>query len=65
LLLDADEFLSDELAASILREKGNFIYKAHSMKRCNIFRGKYIRHGLWYPDRKLRLLTNGLVIVAD
>lgn len=55
LLLDADEFLSDELAASILREKGNFIYKAYSMKRCNIFRGKYIRHGLWYPDRKLRL----------
>jgi hypothetical protein len=25
------------------------------MKRCNIFRGKYIRRGLWYPDRKLRL----------
>ena len=55
LLLDADEFLSDELAVSILKEKENFIYKAYSMKRCNIFRGKYIRHGLWYPDRKLRL----------
>ena len=40
LLLDADEFLSDELAASILREKGNFIYKAFSMTRCSIFRGK-------------------------
>ena len=55
LLLDADEFLSNELAASILKEKENFIYKAYSMKRCNIFRGSYIRHGLWYPDRKLRL----------
>lgn len=55
LLLDADEFLSDELAASILREKTNFEYRAYSMKRCNIFRGQYIRHGLWYPDRKLRL----------
>lgn len=55
LLLDADEFLSDELAASILKEKEHFKYKAYSMKRCNIFRGSYIRHGLWYPDRKLRL----------
>jgi glycosyltransferase involved in cell wall biosynthesis len=55
LLLDADEFLSKELAASILKEKDNFTYKAYSMKRCNIFRGKYIRHGLWYPDSKLRL----------
>jgi glycosyltransferase involved in cell wall biosynthesis len=55
LLLDADEFLSNELAASILKEKENFTYKAYSMKRCNIFRGQYIRHGLWYPDRKLRL----------
>lgn len=55
LLLDADEFLSDELAASVLREKKNFTYKAYAMKRCNIFMGKYIRHGLWYPDRKLRL----------
>ncbi|MBL7703100.1 MAG: glycosyltransferase family 2 protein [Ferruginibacter sp.] len=55
LLLDADEFLSDELAASILKEKKHFKYKAYAMKRCNIFRGSYIRHGLWYPDRKLRL----------
>ncbi|MFM6924514.1 MAG: glycosyltransferase family 2 protein [Ferruginibacter sp.] len=55
LLLDADEFLSDELAASILKEKQHFNCKAYSMKRCNIFRGSYIRHGLWYPDRKLRL----------
>lgn len=55
LLLDADEFLSDELAASILKEKVNFSYKAYAMKRCNIFRGQYIKHGLWYPDKKLRL----------
>ncbi len=55
LLLDADEFLSEELAASILKEKQHFEYRAYAMKRCNIFRGAYIRHGLWYPDRKLRL----------
>ncbi|MEP7254778.1 MAG: glycosyltransferase family 2 protein [Ferruginibacter sp.] len=55
LLLDADEFLSEELAGSIAEAKQNFDFKAYSMKRCSIFRGKYIKHGLWYPDKKLRL----------
>lgn len=55
LLLDADEFLSNELIVSILKEKNNFEFRAYSMKRCNIFREQYIRHGLWYPDKKLRL----------
>ena len=55
LLLDADEALSEELADSIRKAKENFIYKAYGMKRCSIFRGKFIRHGLWYPDKKLRL----------
>jgi glycosyltransferase involved in cell wall biosynthesis len=55
LLLDADEFLSEELADSIAEAKQNFDFKAYSMKRCSIFRGKYIKHGLWYPDKKLRL----------
>ena len=55
LLIDADEFLSDELATSIAAEKKNFAYKGYRFKRCNIFRGKLIKHGLWYPDKKLRL----------
>ncbi len=55
LLLDADEQLSDELAASVLQAKESFDFKAYSMKRCNVFCGKYIKHGLWYPDKKLRL----------
>ena len=55
LLLDADEFLSEELASSIVEAKEKFNFKAYSMKRCSIFRGKCIRHGLWYPDKKLRL----------
>ncbi len=55
LLLDADEQLSDELAASISEAKKDLRFSAYSMKRCSIFRGKHIRHGLWYPDKKLRL----------
>src|SRR5882724_457938 len=55
LLLDADESLSDELANAVLEEKRSFTYKAYEMKRCNIFCGTPIKHGLWYPDKKLRL----------
>lgn len=55
LLLDADEALSEELAESIRKVKKNFVYKAYGMRRCSVFLGKEIRHGLWYPDKKLRL----------
>lgn len=60
LLLDADEFLSDKLAESILEAKKDLAFKAYSMKRCSIFRGKCIRRGLWYPDKKLRLFDKRL-----
>lgn len=55
LLLDADEALNEALAMSILKEKESFGFKAYAMKRCNIFCGRPIKHGLWYPDKKLRL----------
>jgi glycosyltransferase involved in cell wall biosynthesis len=53
--LDADEMLSEELAASIIAVKKQFQFKAYTMNRCNVYCGRYIRRGLWYPDRKLRL----------
>lgn len=55
LSLDADEALSAELADSILREKKDFRFRGYSMNRCSIYKGRCIRHGLWYPDKKLRL----------
>lgn len=55
LSLDADEALSEQLAASITLAKSNYTGAAYSMNRCNIYCGHPIRHGLWYPDRKLRL----------
>ncbi len=56
LNLDADEFLSRELGDSILKEKaGEFFFDAYTMNRLNFYCGKWIRHGSWYPDRKLRL----------
>jgi glycosyltransferase involved in cell wall biosynthesis len=59
LCLDADEALTDELAQSILQEKEKgFPADGYSMNRLNSFCGQWIRHGTWYPDRKIRLLNN-------
>jgi hypothetical protein len=55
LSLDADEALDEELAKAILTEKNQFRFKAYSMNRCANYCGKYIRHGIWYPDPKVRL----------
>ncbi|MBS1919899.1 MAG: glycosyltransferase family 2 protein [Bacteroidetes bacterium] len=56
LLLDADEALSPELIRSILKEKeNNFSSDAYRMNRCTNYCGKFIRHGLWYPDKKTHL----------
>jgi glycosyltransferase involved in cell wall biosynthesis len=58
LSLDADEALSEQLAASIAIVKADDNAAAYSMNRCNIYCGHPIRHGLWYPDRKFRLFDN-------
>lgn len=55
LSLDADEALDDKLAASIWQEKKSLHHRIYSMNRCTSYCGHFIRHGLWYPDRKIRL----------
>ncbi|HMR93108.1 MAG TPA: glycosyltransferase family 2 protein [Chitinophagaceae bacterium] len=56
LSLDADEELSDELCQSILNLKSRrFVFHAYVMNRRNKYCGRFIRHGTWYPDRKIRL----------
>ena len=56
LSLDADELLSNELKKSILEEKQKgFPAVAYSMNRLNNYCGQWIRHGDYYPDRKIRL----------
>lgn len=55
LSIDADEVLGVELINSILTAKEKFTYSAYTMNRCNFFYGRFIRHGLWYPDKKIRL----------
>jgi glycosyltransferase involved in cell wall biosynthesis len=55
LSLDADEALDKKLAASIFKVKNDFSSRAYRMNRCTNYCGHFIRHGLWYPDKKVRL----------
>lgn len=56
LSLDADERVSPELREEILQLKeGEPDCSGFSMPRQTYYLGRWIRHGGWYPDRKLRL----------
>lgn len=55
LALDADEVLSDDLRSSILQVKEHWTAQAYQFNRLNNYCGRWIKHGLWYPDRKIRL----------
>lgn len=58
LSLDADECLNDILKKSIQIEKENgFTFDCYRMNRLSSFCGQWIKHGTWYPDRKIRLLN--------
>jgi glycosyltransferase involved in cell wall biosynthesis len=57
LSLDADEAVNEELEGELLalRQEGAPRFKAWSMPRLAQYCGRWIRHGGWYPDRKIRL----------
>ena len=60
LSLDGDESLSPELAAAILTEKQKgFQSVLYKMNRRNWFVDRWIMHGTWYPDTKMRLIKKG------
>lgn len=55
LSLDADEELTPELAESISQVKKNWAADGYFVNRLTNYCGSWIRHGGWYPDKKLRL----------
>ncbi len=60
LQLDADEPLEQELAAEIAGAlKSDPQVKGFWIPRKNFFLGRWIRHGGFYPDPKLRLIRRG------
>jgi glycosyltransferase involved in cell wall biosynthesis len=61
LNLDADERISGPLAAEIQEAIQNAPPEicGFSMPRLSRYLGEWIRHGGWYPDRKIRLIRKG------
>jgi glycosyltransferase involved in cell wall biosynthesis len=61
LSLDADEEISDALAEEIQYslDTAAFDVCGFSMPRLSRYLGRWIRHGGWYPDRKVRLVRRG------
>lgn len=55
LSIDCDETLDDELANAILEEKEIGLHGAYQFSRLNNYYGKFLTHGLEYPDNKIRL----------
>ncbi|MBX0291248.1 glycosyltransferase family 2 protein [Hymenobacter sp. HSC-4F20] len=60
LQLDADEVLTEELRQSILQAKQNWQGAGYTLARLTNYCGSWVRHGGWYPDRKLRLYDRRL-----
>lgn len=61
LSLDADEVVSPALAEEIRKTIDENIQEVagFSMPRLSYYLGRWIHHGGWYPDRKIRLVRRG------
>lgn len=60
LSLDADEALDEKLQQAVLQAKQEAPAAGYTMNRCTYYCGRFIRHGAWYPDRKLRIFNKQL-----
>lgn len=59
--LDADEVMTPELASEIraVVDQSPSGTNGYAMPRLSRYLGRWIRHGGWYPDRKVRLVRKG------
>lgn len=65
LLLDADEAVSAQLAAEIQQVLVHAPVDAYWLPRSNLFLTRWLKHGGFYPDRKLRLFRRGAARVEE
>jgi glycosyltransferase involved in cell wall biosynthesis len=66
LLLDADEQLSPGLQQEIQELlSGKPQFDAYWIPRLNLYFGRWVRHGGFYPDRKLRLFRRGAARLSE
>jgi len=57
LSIDADEVLDPTLQQAIVAAKRAGLAGGYEVSRLNWYYGRFIRHGLEYPDRKVRLFS--------
>ena len=59
LCMDADEIISETLRKNILLARENLFdeFTGFRYARCSKYAGKYLRHGIIYPDRVFRLFN--------
>ncbi len=61
LSLDADECLSEELQQEIISLKNKSVQAdGFIMPRLSHYCGQWIKHGAWYPDKKVRLFNRAV-----
>lgn len=65
LLLDADEQVSPELLASIQAVRSHPAHDGYYCNRRNRIGDTWIRHGSWYPDKKLRFFNRTKIVHQD
>lgn len=65
LSVDADERISDKLAAEIRQAIAGSKADAYEMPRLSTFCGRPMRHSGWYPDYVLRLFRRGGARFSD
>ncbi|HEX4067331.1 MAG TPA: glycosyltransferase family 2 protein [Acidobacteriaceae bacterium] len=66
LALDADEEVSAELAGEIRQLlAGRPEQEAYFLPRRNFFLGRWVRHGGYFPDAKLRLFRRGSALFEE
>jgi glycosyltransferase involved in cell wall biosynthesis len=66
LLLDADEVLSSELQQEIQQTLSmEPPFSAYWIPRLNLILGRWMRHGGFYPDHKLRLFQRGAARLSE
>ncbi len=65
LSVDADERVSDKLAAEIRQAVSQGLADAYEMPRLSTFCGRQMRHSGWYPDYVLRLFRRERARFSD
>ena len=65
LSIDADEWVSSELADEIRVRAGTGSATAYELPRQSSFCGRFIRHGGWWPDYVARLFRRGSARFSD